>query len=76
MNENEYWAKFWKIIGVSICVTSAVISGCNGTLNYQDNNAIVEMVAKGADPLDARCSIKQDPTLCTLRAATKNKQGG
>ena len=65
----------WKIVMVAICTAVALIGGCNGTINYQDNAAMVEMVANGADPQDARCAVKgeQQSATCGIRAATKNK---
>ena len=74
MTENEYWAKFWKIIGTTVCLLSIVIASCSNAVNCKDNEAMVEMVAKGADPLDARCAIKNtEGAVCSVRAAIKNK---
>ena len=65
----------WKIVMAAICTVVALFGGCTGTINYQDNAAMVEMVAKGADPQDARCAIKgeQQSGSCAIRAASKNK---
>lgn len=66
--------KIWKIVMTAICVFTALIGGCNGTINYQDNTAMENMVKNGADPQDARCAIKGQGTAeCAIRAATKIK---
>jgi hypothetical protein len=73
MEENKFWIAIWKTIVIGVCAFAALVSGCNGMINYQDNTAIVEMVAKGADPLDAQCAVKEQNSSCFIRAATKNK---
>ena len=66
--------KVWKIVMVAICIVIATMGGCQGTINYQDNTAMVDMVNKGADPLDARCAIKSsDNSMCAIRAASKKQ---
>ena len=70
----EEETRIWKIVMVSICVLVTIMAGCQGTINHQDNTAMVDMVAKGTDPLDARCAIKSsDGVMCGIRGATKNK---
>lgn len=72
---DEKYVMVWKIVMVAICTVVALIGGCTGTINYQDNTAMVDMVSHGADPQDARCAIKATDNTgnCSIRAATKNK---
>ncbi len=66
---------FWTTMAVLFFSIVASIGGCSSVQNYQDNSAMVEMVIKGADPIDAKCAIKGNTseTVCAIRAATKNK---
>lgn len=66
--------RVWKIVATSVCVLIVSMGGCGSIINIQDNNAMIKMVADGADPLDAKCAVKGYGTLpCLIRAATKNK---
>lgn len=56
------------LIGLGILCGS--IGSCTTLQNYQDDNAVVEMVKHGADPLEARCAI-HDSQGCQIRAAKK-----
>ena len=66
--------KVWKIVIIGFCTFVATIGGCNATTNHQDNTAMVEMVSRGADPIDARCAVKDSSiNVFVIRAATKNR---
>lgn len=73
MDEED--VRVWKIVMVAIGTVVALIGGCSGMINYQDNTAMADMISKGADPQDARCAVKgeQPPGVCAIRAATKSK---
>ena len=74
MEDNKLYTTIWRVVMASLCIIIATFSGCKMTTNYQDNSAMVEMVSKGADPLDARCAVMTtEGSLCAIRAATKNK---
>lgn len=48
----------WKYSVIGICSVIASFGGCTATINYHDNQAIVAMVEKGADPIKAKCAIR------------------
>lgn len=49
---------FWKIMVYGILGFTSIIASCSSIQNYQDNASIVEMVAKGADPIRAACAVR------------------
>lgn len=59
------------IIGAVIALTG-LFTSCS-VQNWQDDNAIVQMVSKGASALEARCAIHpgNDGTICPIVAAKK-----
>lgn len=73
--ESTNEVRLWTIVSVTVCIFTATVAGCNGVINYHDDMSMVDMVAKGVDPQDARCAIKgsSERSECAIRAATKNK---
>jgi len=46
------------IIGaLALIGVTGIVAQCTITHNRNDNDAVVEMVAKGADPMRAACSV-------------------
>ena len=60
MEENQFWFGVWRIIATAVVLIIACFSGCTALTNIKDNNAIVAMVEKGADPIKAKCAIRPD----------------
>lgn len=63
MNDNIVGAICATIVAV-VVVTSPLACSAN------DNYAVTRMVQAGANPLDAKCAVKQDSmsTVCVIRA--------
>lgn len=62
-----------RIAAVAFLGFVASTAGCVATINYDDNKAIVKMVANGADPISAKCAIRpQDSSpVCAISASRK-----
>ena len=54
MNENEFWAKVWTILGASLFMLFSLIP----ITSYVDNRSMVKMVELGSSPMEANCAIK------------------
>lgn len=70
--EGKFWISFWAIVATLVIAFIGTIASCT---TYQ-NSLIRDMVAAGADPIDARCSIStvesQNP-ICVARVAARAK---
>lgn len=53
MDENKFWIAVWGIIGIVVCTLIVSIT----LFNMSVNERISEMVAKGANPIQAACAI-------------------
>jgi hypothetical protein len=60
----------------SILVGIALLCGVGAYNNNKDNAAMLEMINKGAHPIEARCVVKprQNDVECVLYTATKKVQ--
>lgn len=56
MENNEYWIRFWKVIGVTFSVLVLNITGCV----IHRNERITEMVMEGIPPIEASCAVNSD----------------
>ena len=67
---NDYQIPY--ICGIVLSIFLVCVSSCSVAVNYQDNNAMTEMVNHGVDPLDALCAIKGSTNdVCLVRSARK-----
>lgn len=48
----------YKIVSIAFCFCIACFSSCTAVVNYTDASVMLDMVNKGANPLDAKCAIK------------------
>lgn len=53
MEDNKFWALFWKLVIVAICTLIVSISSCTA----YESSLVKDMVLRGADPIKARCSL-------------------
>jgi len=60
-----------KIIAISCCFVIATFSSCTAYISHDDNVAISEMVKNGANPIEAKCAVKENTTLCVIVASKK-----
>jgi hypothetical protein len=68
MNDEQFWAIVWKIIGGCFVVLTLSASCCQ----VMENRAKAAMVSSGADPVVARCAFaSQDDKICLIVAARK-----
>lgn len=65
----QFWYSLWRCVIIGLCFMVATCAGCsiNRTL------AVERMVAAGAQPLEARCSViaietTGDAAVCALKA--------
>ena len=69
MDENQFWTNVWRAGAIAVVSIVAVVAGCTA----HNTAAIKDMVANGANPLDAMCSINGTSTTqqCMVRALGK-----
>ena len=71
---------FEKAIGIAAVILVTAVPSCTGLVEYTAKsgktntdiakiNAVKDMVAAGANPLDARCSVDYNEPMCSLRAS-------
>ena len=67
MDEKQFWTNVWRAGAIAAVSIVAVIAGCTA----HSNTAIKDMVANGANPIDAMCSVNGTSTTqqCMVRAA-------
>ena len=56
-SSGKYWLGFWGMVGTVICVCVFAITSCIQQTNDKNVQVIKESVAKGADPLAAKCAM-------------------
>lgn len=59
--DSEHKMSIW--ISVILLMVVASIAGSCSYVNYTDDRAIAEMVAKGADPIAAGCAINMNSSM-------------
>lgn len=69
MDGNQFWTNFWRTVAFAFVVSVALIAGCTAN----NTTAIKAMVANGANPIDAMCSLNGGATnpQCLVRALVK-----
>jgi hypothetical protein len=65
-----------KVIAISVLGFVGLVGGCNITTNAQDNQAVIDLVQKGVNPLDAKCAIRTEASasFCVILAAKKTNK--
>ncbi len=66
MNDNEFWLNIWRAVGTFL----AVVIVASQIYSTTTNHIIQDMVADGADPLEAACAVSSRE-LCAVVAARK-----
>lgn len=67
-SDGKFWLSIWSM-GAAFTVALCVISTVSGEM---ERTKLAEMVAKGADPMRAACSLgigERNAAICTLLAA-------
>lgn len=59
------------MIGATVVIAIALVAipSCTYYSNVKDNQAVVDLVKAGADPIAAKCAIRSGQTDCALAAA-------
>ncbi len=59
-----------KVFLIGFCFFISAISSCAATVQINDNKTMLEMVNKGASPIDAKCAVKGNERdgICAIRA--------
>lgn len=55
----------FRIMIGACCAAVLGFSACTAKINKDDNDAMIQMVARGASPIQARCAVKpneRDPS--------------
>lgn len=68
MSDEKYAA---TMLLIGICVVILTIGGCETIETTTKTLAIRDMVKAGADPIESRCALNVDATLCAITAALK-----
>lgn len=72
LSENQLWAVFW------LCFASVLIVLVMSMFHFFGTKAryVAEMVANGANPLDAKCAVSNsDDKGCMIRLAVRDGGG-
>jgi hypothetical protein len=68
MESDAFWIRIWLYVAVFFCVFTACVTSCT----MYETSVLESMVEKGANPVEARCSIgTQSTTLCQLYFSNK-----
>ena len=69
MDENQFWVNFWRTAAIALVAIVSVIAGCTAN----NTVAIKQMVADGANPIDAMCALNgySNNPQCLARAIDK-----
>jgi len=72
ISESKFWLILWAMIFATLVGSTSIVAGCIQQSNARDQAAIDQYVAKGIDPIKARCAVKgeaQGSPVCALAAA-------
>ena len=69
MSEEKFWLRLWQSCIAGVVLMIVAIGGCTA----HSNSLVAEMVANGANPIDANCSIwgsaiESPSATCVIRA--------
>jgi len=69
MDENQFWVNFWRTAAIALVAIVSVMAGCTAN----NTAAIKQMVADGANPIDAMCALNgsSNNLQCLARAIDK-----
>lgn len=69
MDENQFWVNLWRTAAIAMVAIVLVTAGCTAN----DTAAIKQMVADGANPIDAMCALNgsSNNPQCLARAIDK-----
>lgn len=65
-SDEKFLCTMWKIVVTGVCILIATFAGCSSLNNHIDNEAVVSMVANGADPLRASCAVGRRAQECMV----------
>lgn len=57
MSDNKFWFGFWFLVAAVILGTVGTIGGCVYKTNERNATIVSEAVAKGVDPMIAKCAL-------------------
>ena len=69
MDKNQFWTNVWRTVAVGLVAVVTVIAGCTAN----NTAAIKQMVASGANPIDAMCALSWNPQNRQCHARALNK---
>ena len=71
VEDNRFWLGVWGYITLAFIVFVSALAGCS----IVEKTKIAEMVARGEDPIAARCSFatQQDTSICITYLHTVKK---
>lgn len=59
-----------QILMIAACFAVACVAGCSGYVNHVDDATMAEMVRAGANPIAARCAVRDvSSAACSIHAA-------
>lgn len=69
-SEDKFWAIFWLLSATTACVLTVTI----GMAVMHRNVLLADVIATGADPIEARCAFvsSTNATMCALAAASRD----
>jgi hypothetical protein len=71
MEENKFWLRLWQTVAVVAAIGILTIGGCTA----YESKRVADAIAKGAQPIDARCGIVGtlggSAVPCVVRAAQR-----
>lgn len=69
MDENQFWTNVWRTAAIGLVAVVSVVAGCTAN----NTAAIKQMVANGANPIDAMCALNGSATNPQCLARSLNK---
>jgi hypothetical protein len=53
MDDNQFWVAIWRLVALLVLAIVVVVAGCTTAADQK----VAELVAKGVNPIAARCAI-------------------
>ena len=69
VSESKFWLILWAMIFVTLLGSTSIVASCVQQNNAQEIAAIDKYIAKGIDPIKARCAVRgeaQGSVICAL----------
>lgn len=73
MEENKFWFSLWAMVGT---VFSTIVIASLVYFSHK-NGVMLDVVAKGADPMEVKCAFDRNETdaeFCTILAMKKGNE--